>query len=100
MSDQQASGSSNQSEGKKNPQRKAKENINYRENRKYNRPSADEDVDITRKSTVTPRSPPTIREEYNHSTPNQSSDESEEPEYTDSTTDLLSSRVDGPVSLI
>ena len=115
MTDQRPSGSSGQ---RINPQRKAKENINYRENRPYRSPTTREDIDITRRSTVTSRTPPPKQKESkqseenesdaehtnitlgnidkeNHSTPKQTAENSEKSdEDSDDGDDLLSSRVD------
>ena len=119
MSDQNPSSSSDESNKRKQLQRRVKGNVNYKETRTYNRRQIDEDIDITRKSTVTSRTPPSQRKEVRqsietesdaeyadatlgkhidsgkHSTPTQNSpvgaDSDEDSEYAD---DLLSSKID------
>ena len=119
MTDQQPSGSSDQTEARKNLPRAAKEKVNYKETRTYNKKNSDEGVDISKRSTVTSRTPPPKQTEESrqgeesdpeaentdgtlsnidnekHSTPNQTlRDIENSDEDSDNVDDLLSSRVD------
>ena len=119
MTDQQPSGSSDQTEARKNLPRAAKEKVNYKETRTYNKKNSDEGVDISKRSTVTSRTPPPKQREESrqgeesdpeaentdvtlsnidnekHSTPKQTSRDIENSdEDSDNVDDLLSTRVD------